>query len=86
MRDDHPGPEPNSPPPDNRPTTAERDACRPWPAREPALLRPNLRVVVVLGGFGRRAALPVLAAGGWPLPRPWFSRPTARRGTTLPVR
>ncbi|MFG1810899.1 uracil-DNA glycosylase [Streptomyces sp. NPDC049040] len=57
-------------PPDNRPTTAERDTCRPWLAREFQLLRPTLRAVVVLGGFGWQALLPVLRDAGWRLPRP----------------
>ncbi|WP_369268175.1 uracil-DNA glycosylase [Streptomyces harbinensis] len=57
-------------PPDNRPTTTERDTCRPWLARELALLRPTLRAIVVLGGFGWQALLPVLAGDGWLLPRP----------------
>ncbi|WP_329172082.1 uracil-DNA glycosylase [Streptomyces sp. NBC_01477] len=57
-------------PPDNRPTTAERDTCRPWLAREVQLLRPTLRAVVVLGGFGWQALLPVLRDAGWQLPRP----------------
>nr|WP_314175140.1 uracil-DNA glycosylase [Streptomyces sp. DSM 40971] len=57
-------------PPDNRPTTAERDTCRPWLARELGLLRPSLRTVVVLGGFAWQALLPVLADAGWRLPRP----------------
>ncbi|NGO75873.1 uracil-DNA glycosylase [Streptomyces sp. YC504] len=57
-------------PPDNRPTPQERDTCRPWLARELELLRPTLRTVVVLGGFGWQALLPVLAAAGWRLPRP----------------
>ena len=39
-------------PPGNRPTPAERDACRPFLEREWDLL-PNLRVVVALGGFSR---------------------------------
>jgi uracil-DNA glycosylase family 4 len=67
-------------PPENKPTPAERDRCRPWLARELALLRPTLRAVVVLGGFGWQALLPVLAAPdpagghpGWVVPRP---RPT----------
>ena len=37
-------------PPGNRPTPAERDACRPFLEREWDLL-PNLRVVVALGGL-----------------------------------
>ena len=41
-------------PPANKPTPAERDTCRPWLERELALL-PNLRVFVVLGGFGYEA-------------------------------
>ncbi|MBC9712118.1 uracil-DNA glycosylase [Streptomyces sp. TRM66268-LWL] len=57
-------------PPDNRPTPQERDTCRPWLARELDLLRPTLRTVVVLGGFGWQALLPVLSAAGWRLPRP----------------
>jgi uracil-DNA glycosylase family 4 len=57
-------------PPDNRPTTGERDTCRPWQARELELLRPTLRAAVVLGGFAWQALLPQLAAAGWRIPRP----------------
>ncbi|PWI40953.1 uracil-DNA glycosylase [Streptomyces sp. ICBB 8177] len=57
-------------PPDNRPTPAERDTCRPWLARDLELLRPTLRAVVVLGGFGWQALLPVLGEAGWAVPRP----------------
>ncbi|MBB4688323.1 uracil-DNA glycosylase [Amycolatopsis jiangsuensis] len=57
-------------PPANRPTPAERDTCRHWLADELALLRPTLRAVVVLGGFGWQALLPVLAAAGVPVPSP----------------
>jgi uracil-DNA glycosylase len=57
-------------PPANRPTPGERDACRPWLARELELLRPTLRVVVALGGFAWQAVLPVLAEAGWHVPRP----------------
>ena len=64
-------------PPANKPTPEERDRCRPWLARELALLRGTVRAVVVLGGFGWQALLPVLAtpdpAGGhpgWVVPRP----------------
>ncbi|MCH6469171.1 uracil-DNA glycosylase [Sinomonas terrae] len=57
-------------PPDNRPTTAERDTCRPWLTRELELLRPSLRAIVVLGGFGWQSLLPVMADGGWRVPRP----------------
>jgi uracil-DNA glycosylase family 4 len=70
-------------PPDNRPTTGERDACRPWLAREVRLLRPTLRAVVVLGGFGWQALLPVLADAGWLLPRP---RPAFGHGRVVRLR
>ncbi|MDR7302698.1 uracil-DNA glycosylase [Haloactinomyces albus] len=57
-------------PPVNKPTPSERDTCRPWLARELELLRPTLRVVVVLGGYGWQALLPVLNASAWRVPRP----------------
>jgi uracil-DNA glycosylase family 4 len=55
-------------PPANKPTPAERDACRPWLVRELQLLWPSLRVVVVLGGFGWAALWPALRAAGVPVP------------------
>jgi uracil-DNA glycosylase family 4 len=69
-------------PPDNKPTVAERDTCRPWLVRELELLRPTVRAVVVLGAFGWQAALPALSAAGWDVPRP---RPVFAHGvrTTL---
>ncbi|MEV0492578.1 uracil-DNA glycosylase [Streptomyces atratus] len=57
-------------PPANRPSTAERETCRPWLARELELLRPTLRAIVVLGGFAWQALLPVLTDTGWQVPRP----------------
>jgi uracil-DNA glycosylase family 4 len=57
-------------PPDNKPTPAERDTCRPWLAAELKLLKPTLRAVLALGRFGWQALLPVLAEAGWQLPRP----------------
>lgn len=61
-------------PPDNQPTTTERNTCRPWLTRELRLLQPTLSVVVALGGFAWRALLPVLVDTGWtvPAPRPTF--------------
>lgn len=38
-------------PPQNKPTTAERDNCRPFLAEEMDILS-NVRVVIALGGFG----------------------------------
>jgi uracil-DNA glycosylase family 4 len=57
-------------PPANKPTPGERDTCRPWLVQELRLLRPTLRAVVVLGGFGWQAALPAFAEAGWTVPRP----------------
>ncbi|HEU0086787.1 MAG TPA: uracil-DNA glycosylase [Pseudonocardiaceae bacterium] len=67
-------------PPANKPTPAERDACRPWLVRELELLRPTLRAVLVLGGFGWQALLPALDAADWPVPTP---RPRFRHGTEV---
>ncbi len=57
-------------PPANKPTPAERDTCRPWLVRELELLWPQLRSVVVLGGFGWAALWPTLRALGTNLPTP----------------
>ena len=58
-------------PPDNKPTSDERDRCTTgWLEPELALLAPTVRAVVVLGGFGWQALLPVLARAGWAVPRP----------------
>lgn len=61
-------------PPANKPTTLERDTCRPWLARELQLLWPSVRAVVILGGFGWAAFWPTLQAAGLPTPprRPAF--------------
>ncbi len=47
-------------PPANKPTTEERDTCRPWLSRELELCWPSVRAVVVLGGFGWAALWPAL--------------------------
>lgn len=57
-------------PPDNKPTPAERDNCRHWLVTELDLLAPTLRAIVVLGGWGWQALLPVLAESGWEIPKP----------------
>jgi uracil-DNA glycosylase len=59
-------------PPANRPTPAERDACRPWSTRELGLLG-GVRVVLCLGAFAWDAALRLIATrpdGGTRLPSP----------------
>ncbi len=65
-------------PPANKPTPAERDACRPWLERELDLL--PVSVIVCLGQFAYQALAPVAAARGWPLPSP---RPTFGHGVEV---
>jgi uracil-DNA glycosylase family 4 len=67
-------------PPANKPTPAERDNCRPWLVRELELLHPTVRTVVALGAFAWRTVLPVLADGGWRVPRP---RPAFAHGARV---
>jgi uracil-DNA glycosylase len=57
-------------PPDNRPTTEERDTCAPWIQREVTFLAPSVRAVVALGGYGWDGALRSLAGAGYVVPRP----------------
>jgi uracil-DNA glycosylase len=60
-------------PPDNKPTTAERDACHRWVDAELHLLT-EVRVIVALGGFGWEGALRLLRARGHVVkPKPAFS-------------
>jgi uracil-DNA glycosylase family 4 len=56
-------------PPENKPTTDERDRCAPFLNRELELLT-NVRAIVALGAFGWNGALTALAAGGREIPRP----------------
>jgi uracil-DNA glycosylase family 4 len=60
-------------PPANRPTTEERETCRPWLEAELDRL-PRLAVVVALGGFAFDVALRVWRDRGadFPTPRPRF--------------
>jgi uracil-DNA glycosylase len=55
-------------PPDNKPSTEERDACLHWTITEFGLLT-QVKVVVALGNFGWDGALRVLAAHGHTLAR-----------------
>ncbi|MFI6868333.1 uracil-DNA glycosylase [Nocardia sp. NPDC050406] len=57
-------------PPDNKPLPEERDRCRHWLVTELELLKATVRSIVVLGGFGWQALLPVLAESGWEVPKP----------------
>jgi uracil-DNA glycosylase len=68
-------------PPDNRPTPAERDECRPYLVRELQLLS-ELRVIVALGGFAYEALWAALRVAGWRLPSP---RPPFGHGREVAV-
>ena len=57
------------PPPQNRPTTEERDNCLPYLVRELRLLR-SARVIVALGAYAWTGSLLALAELGAELPRP----------------
>jgi uracil-DNA glycosylase family 4 len=61
-------------PPANKPTTVERDTCRPWLDRELALLQP--RVFLALGAFGYQGLCGILGV------RP---RPAFRHGVEVPL-
>lgn len=65
-------------PPDNKPTTGELAACRPFLVRELDLLA-RARVVVALGKIGFDAYLSACAASGVAIPRP---RPAFGHGVT----
>lgn len=57
-------------PPQNKPTTIERDNCEPWLDAELALVSDRVEYVVALGSFGWDAALRALRSAGWEVPRP----------------
>ncbi len=57
-------------PPANRPTPAERAACRPWLERDLELALPTLRSVLALGHLAWDATLDAARALGWAFPRP----------------
>ena len=57
------------PPPQNKPTTAERDTCLPYLERELPLLT-EARVLVALGSFAWDGALRAARALGEPVPKP----------------
>jgi uracil-DNA glycosylase family 4 len=57
-------------PPQNKPSTAERDTCAPWIEAELGLLVEHVRVVVALGSIGWDATLRTFRRIGWQLPAP----------------
>jgi uracil-DNA glycosylase family 4 len=68
-------------PPDNKPTTDERDRCEPFLIRELALLK-EVRAIVALGAFGWNGSLRALAAGGAEIPKP---RPKFGHGAEVTI-
>ena len=70
------------PPPQNRPTTVERDNCLPYLVRELGLLRSG-RVVVALGSYAWTGSLLALAELGAEVPRP---RPRFGHGAEAALR
>jgi uracil-DNA glycosylase len=56
-------------PPDNKPTTMERDTCIPFLARELALLS-AAKVIIALGAFAWDGAIRAHVANGLEAPRP----------------
>lgn len=70
-------------PPQNSPTTTERNTCAPWIDAEWRLIAPHVRVVVALGGFAWQIALRM--AADRPLkPKPKFGHGVvAELGPTL---
>ena len=69
------------PPPQNRPTTEERDRCLPYLVRELRLLR-SASVVVALGSYAWTGGLLALRAHGAVLPRP---RPRFGHGADVAI-
>jgi uracil-DNA glycosylase family 4 len=70
-------------PPDNKPTTVERDTCAPWLAVETAQVAERLRAIVCLGGFAWQAVWPALEKAGFTVPRP---RPSFGHGREVVLR
>ncbi len=69
-------------PPQNKPTTEERDTCAPWVEAEIEALVPHLKAVVALGSFGWDAALRAFRAAGHPRPTP---KPRFGHGVEAPL-
>jgi uracil-DNA glycosylase len=69
------------PPPQNRPTTEERDNCLPYLVREMRLLR-SARVIVALGAYAWAGSLLALRELGAEVPRP---RPKFGHGTEVGI-
>lgn len=66
-------------PPDNKPTTEERNTCRHWLRREAELVLPEVSAVVALGSLAWSATIDALTHAGCdvPVPRPKFGHGAA---------
>ncbi|HET7172720.1 MAG TPA: uracil-DNA glycosylase [Nocardioidaceae bacterium] len=69
-------------PPDNRPSTLERDTCARWLDAELGLILPSVRVAVCLGAYAWAALLGALVRRGAAVPRP---RPRFGHGVRVTV-
>jgi uracil-DNA glycosylase family 4 len=59
-------------PPENKPTTEERDMCAPYFENELQLIAPTVRSCVVLGNFGWQVLIKSLKAQGHEIPTTKF--------------
>jgi uracil-DNA glycosylase family 4 len=59
-------------PPENKPTTEERDACAPYFENELELIAPTVRSFVALGNFGWQVLIKSLKANGHKVPATKF--------------
>jgi uracil-DNA glycosylase family 4 len=59
-------------PPENKPTTEERDTCAPYFENELQLIAPSVRSFVALGNFGWQVLIKSLKAQGYEIPTTKF--------------
>jgi uracil-DNA glycosylase family 4 len=57
-------------PPDNKPSTNERDNCSDYLIKELNLLSPNLKSILALGSFAWSSAISSLKENGFEIPKP----------------
>jgi uracil-DNA glycosylase len=69
-------------PPDNKPTTTERDTCAAWLDRELALTLPHVKAILALGSFAWASSLRSLQANGLDIPKP---RPRFGHAVEAPI-
>ena len=57
-------------PPDNKPSTEERDMCAPFLNQEIAILNKNLKSILALGSFAWKSAINALEKNGFSISKP----------------